>query len=147
MVPVYRKEFFDQWKFPAVTVAKFNSELDALASEAPTKIRAFTASQTGKIRLRSAVDERMMLSAMTDVPGVIVHKTGMYDATWSIQKNDYGIPSYRWKTGAIYGRNPTSTHPYCWIWLISIRQDYSGGGTYGASYPKHIDVDIATCPG
>ncbi|HEX6280575.1 MAG TPA: hypothetical protein VFZ49_11250 [Pyrinomonadaceae bacterium] len=146
MVPVYRKEFFDQWKFPAATVAKFNAELDALASEAPPKIAAFTASQTGKIRLRSAVDERMMLSAMTDVPGVIVHKTGMYDATWTIQKNDYGIPTYRWKTGAIYGRNPKSTHPYCWIWLISIRQDYSGGGTYGSSYPKHINVDIATCP-
>lgn len=146
MVPVYRKEFFDQWKFPASTVAKFNTELDALAAAAPPKIAAFTASQISKIRLRSAVDERMMLSAMTDVPGVIVHKTGMYDATWTIQKNDYGLPSYRYRTGAIYGRNPTSTHPYCWIWLISIRQDYSGGGTYGSSYPKHIGVDIATCP-
>ena len=147
MVPVYRKEFFDQWKFPAATVAKFNSALDALASEAPPKIAAFTASQIGKIRLRNAVDERMMLSAMTEVPGVIVHKTGMYDAIWTIQKNDYGLPSYRYKRGAIYGRNPKSTHPYCWIWLISIRQDYAGGGTYGSSYAQHIEIDIATCPG
>jgi hypothetical protein len=84
---------------------------------------------------------------MNDVPGLVVHKIGFYQGTWNIEKNDLGIPLRRYKTGAIYGRNPNSDHPYCWIWTINIRQDYAGGGTYGASYAKYMDRDIAACPG
>jgi hypothetical protein len=143
----WRKEFYDKWKFPAATVAKFDAQLDALAAEAPPKITAYTNNQVVKFALRNPVEERMMRSQMNDVPGLVVHKIGLYQSTWNIEKNDFGIPIRRYKTGAIYGRNPNSDHPYCWIWTINIRQDYSGGGTYGTSYAKYMDRDIATCPG
>jgi hypothetical protein len=142
-----RKEFYDKWKFPAATVAKFDAQFDALAAEAPAKIAAYTNSQIVKFSLRNPVEERMMRSQMNDVPGLVVHKIGFYQSTWNIEKNDLGIPLRRYKTGAIYGRNPNSDHPYCWIWTINIRQDYAGGGTYGASYAKYMDRDIAACPG
>ena len=143
----WRKEFYDKWKFPAATVAKFDAQFDALAAEAAPRITAYTNSQVNKFALRNAVEERMMRSRMNDVPGLVVHKIGFYQSTWNIEKNDLGIPIRRYKTGAIYGRNPNSDHPYCWIWTINIVQDYAGGGTYGTSYVKYMDRDIATCPG
>jgi hypothetical protein len=142
-----RKEFYDKWKFPAATVAKFDSQFDALAAEAAPKISAYTTSQIAKFNLRNPVEEKMMRSVMSDVPGLVVHKIGFYQQTWNIEKGDFGLPIRRYKTGAIYGRNPNSDHPYCWIWTINIRQDYAGGGTYGSSYAKYMDRDIAACPG
>lgn len=143
----WRKEFFEKWKFPSATEANFDSQLDAFATEADPMIRAYTASQLAKINLRSPAEERMMMSEMNDIPGIVVHKIGLYQSTWSIEKNSLGIPIRRYKTGAVYGRNPNSDHPYCWFWTVNIRQDYAGGGTYGQSYAKFMDRDIAACPG
>lgn len=143
----WRKEFYDKWKFPAPTVAKFDAQFDVLAAEAAPKITAYTNSQVNKFSLRNAVEERMMRSQMNDVPGLVVHKIGFYQLTWNIEKNDLGIPIRRYKTGAIYGRNPNSDHPYCMFWTINIVQDYAGGGTYGTSYAKYKERDIAACPG
>ena len=143
----WRKEFYHKWKFPAATVAKFDAQFDALAADAPPKITAYTNSQVNKFAFRNAVEERMMRSQLNDVSGLIVHKIGFYQSTWNIEKNDLGIPIRRYKTGAIYGRNPNSDHPYCMFWTINIVQDYAGGGTYGTSYAKYKEREVATCPG
>ena len=87
-----------------------------------------------------------MRAQMTDIPGMVVHKIGLYQNQWLISKNALGIPHNRYKQGAIYGRDPNSDHPYCRIWYVNIIQNYSGGGTYAASYATYVGSDFVTCP-
>lgn len=50
-------------------------------------------------------------------------------ALWSIANNEYGIPSYRyfnphvWVAYKMDGR--------CYVGYVTLRENYSGGGTYG----------------
>ena len=94
----------------------------------------------------NVAEERMLVANMSDVPGIKIFKTGFSEASWLIDKNDYGIPTARFKHGAVYGRNPASEDPFCRLWLINIIQDYSGGGTYGASRARYIDKSYVACP-
>jgi len=144
--PAERNAFYTKWSISGTTAAKLDKELDAIAAAAPAKIQAYTNAEAHRFTLRSPAEEKMMRENMSDIPGLIVHGIGFYQLTWNIEKGDFGIPLRRYKTGAIYGRDPRADHPYCWIWTINIRQDYAGGGTYGPSYAKYMGRDIASCP-
>lgn len=52
---------------------------------------------------------------------------------WRIQKDELGLPKYRYATSiwAIYKDNKDGM---CYLGSHSIREDYSGGGTYGQMY-------------
>ena len=95
---------------------------------------------------RNAVEEKLMLAEMSDVPGMKIFKIGFNQANWIIEKNGLGIPKARYKHGLIYGRNPASEDPFCRVWYINVVQEYSGGGTYGATEARYIEREFIACP-
>jgi hypothetical protein len=94
----------------------------------------------------NVAEEKMMLAELREIAGLKVFKSGISEASWLIEKNDFGLPTARYKHGAIYGRNPNSEDKFCRVWLINLVQDYSGGGTYGATATRYIDKSYVACP-
>jgi hypothetical protein len=95
---------------------------------------------------RNAAEEKLMLAQMTGVPGIKVFKIGLNQPTWLIETNEWGIPKARYKHGMIYGRNPASEDQFCRIWYVNLVQEYSGGGTYGATQARYIEKEFIACP-
>jgi len=81
----------------------------------------------------------MMIGALKNASTVKIHKIGLEGAVWLIDKNDFGIPTDRFKRGYIWARDTSDDHPYCHVYTIIIQQDYAGGGTYGASWAKFYE--------
>jgi hypothetical protein len=146
--PSARNEFLNKWGslLQAKQRQGFERDLNALAAAVPPKFAAFTQAQINKFPFRNPTEERMMRSQLNELTGLAVHKIGLYQNQWLISKDQWGLPNSRYKQGAIYGRDPRSDHPYCRIWYVNIIQDYSGGGTYAASYAKYVGSDFVTCP-
>jgi len=145
--PRDRKEFLDNWELKPKQRQGFERDLDAIAAALPPKIAAFTVDKINNFPFRNPAEERMMRAQLTEITGMVVHKIGLYQNQWRISKDEYDLlPNSRYKQGAIYGRDPNSDHPYCRIWYVNIIQNYSGGGTYAASYAKYVGTDFATCP-
>lgn len=83
------------------------------------------------------------------ITGLADHKifyTGVKEANWLIDKNDYGLPTARFKHGLVWVRYTPDDHPYCRIYYINLVQDYAGGGTYGATYGNYVGQTLAGCP-
>jgi hypothetical protein len=74
------------------------------------------------------------------------HKIGCGDADWQIEKNSAGIPLYRYKRTYMWIRNPSNDHPYCKSLSFVIKQQYSGGGTYGGSTVSEYFEQLCGCP-
>lgn len=58
---------------------------------------------------------------------------GSYSAVWTIFKDQYGLPNYRYSPNvwAVYKNNKDGLCYYGWH---VVREDYSGAGTYGQAY-------------
>ena len=58
---------------------------------------------------------------------------GSYSAVWTIYKDQYGLPNYRYSPNvwAVYKNNKDGLCYYGWH---VVREDYSGAGTYGQAY-------------
>jgi hypothetical protein len=95
---------------------------------------------------RNAAEEKMMLGALKDSAALKIHKIGLYHGSWLIDKNSLGVPIARYKQGYIWAKDPSSDHPYCFRYQINIIQDYSGGGTYAASYARFLGRMLVGCP-
>ena len=83
------------------------------------------------------------------ITGLADHKIfyiGVKEANWLIDKNDYGLPTARFKHGLVWVRYMPDDHPYCHIYYINLVQDYAGGGTYGATYGNYVGETLAGCP-
>jgi hypothetical protein len=74
-----------------------------------------------------------------------IHKIGLNQANWLIDKDYFGLPTSRYKQGMIWARNSADDHPYCKFYYVNIIQDYAGGGTYRASYALYIEETLAGC--
>jgi hypothetical protein len=61
---------------------------------------------------------------------MVIEKTG---TLWSIAKDDYGLPKYRYLYPHAYVAYKIDGK--CYIGNITLRQDYTGGGTFG---PLHV---------
>jgi len=75
-----------------------------------------------------------------------IFSVGLLGSSWAIDKNSLGIPTARFKNGAIYLKDLTQDHPYCYLTYVNIIQDYAGGGTYGASYTVYVRDKLVGCP-
>jgi hypothetical protein len=123
---------------------RFDAALDALAVSIRKRLPEHLP-KADRYIIRNPAEEKLMRSAMKDTPQLKVFKIGLNQANWLIDKNEFGIPRARYKHGMIWGRAlPGDT--VCLLWFINIVQDYSGGGTYGASYANFIRYDISGCP-
>ncbi|MBO9591471.1 MAG: hypothetical protein J7599_01095 [Niabella sp.] len=99
--------------------------------------------------VHNTAEERILRSGVTDLAQAKVLGTGLMESDWQISKNEFGIPTARFKHGMIYAQYPkTSTDDgFCRIIYVNIVQDYSGGGTYGASHANFIKSEPAGCSG
>ena len=87
-----------------------------------------------------------LLSAIDDIAQAKVLKVGIEEANWLIDKNSFGLPTARYKHGVIWAQYPNRDDGFCRILLVNIKQDYAGGGTYGASYGYFVSRAFAGCP-
>ncbi len=118
---------------------------DKLAASTAKKLPLYVPNPQA-YKIHNAAEEKMMKTILTDQARYKIYKIGLNQASWLISKNDFGLPTARYKHGMIYLRDTLSDHPYCYMTYVNILQDYSGGGTYGASYPLFIKDVLAGCP-
>jgi len=125
---------------------KVDPALDELAATVAKTIPLYVPSP-GKYAVHNAAEEALMKSKITDLSAADkVFKIGLDSANWNIGKDDYNFPINRYKYGMIYMKPSGADDPYCRMIFVNVIQDYSGGGTYGASYGRFIKSEIAGCP-
>lgn len=116
-----------------------------LAASVAKKLPLYTANPKA-YNFRNPTEEKMMKAALENAATLKIHKTGLNQANWLISKDNFGLPTSRYKHGMIWLRDPADDHPYCKIYYVNIIQDYAGGGTYGASYALFVEDALAGCP-
>lgn len=124
---------------------KFAAALDALAASAAKKLPTYKG-EFENYKFHNAADEKMIKGVLTRIADYKIFSTGLDGNSWAIDKNDFGIPTARYKSGAIYLRDTTDDHPYCHLYHVNIIQDYAGGGTYGASNTLFVKDKLVGCP-
>ncbi|TND07444.1 MAG: hypothetical protein FD123_3222 [Bacteroidetes bacterium] len=146
--PSRRTEFIKTqtgWNDDAEIVAKLNKALDDLKTVCAPKVSLLKMSDD-LFKYRDAASEAVMKNHLKNPPTLKIMKTGMSDNDWLIAKNDYGIPLYRYKRGQMWVKNSADDHGYCKGLYFVVRQDYSGGGTYGASHVNNYIEELYGCP-
>lgn len=122
-----------------------DAPLAALAAAAAKKLPIYLP-DSANFAFRSPLEEKRMKGTLGDTTSLKIHKIGLAQSNWLISKNDYGLPTARYKQGYIWVRDTADDHPYCHLYQVNIIQDYAGGGTYGASYAKFLDNTLLGCP-
>ncbi len=64
---------------------------------------------------------------------------------WTTQYNDIGIPSYRYSSQWFTVFVQDTSNGACFYQGFGLRQNYSGGGTYGKVFVDHGDSAVLTC--
>ena len=140
--PSERKEWLERW--PEDFVKCLNPALDGLAAVARKTLPGYTGPQG--YTFGTPAEKRALLSAIDDIAQAKVLKAGIKQANWLIDKNSLGIPTARYKHGVIWAQYPNRDDGFCRIFWVNIKQDYAGGGTYGASYGYFVSRAFAGCP-
>jgi hypothetical protein len=124
---------------------RLEASLDELKASLTRRMPEYTIN-TRSFNYRNAAEEKLILAELSDIPGMKVHKIGFNQATWVIDRNEWGIPKARYKHGLVYGRNPKSEDPFCRIWYVNVVQEYTGAGTYGPTEARYIEREFIACP-
>ncbi len=138
----------EKWMTRLNTVSakkKFNEALDGLAAAAAKKLPSYKG-DLDEFEFRNPAEEKLMRTELTRIANYKIYKTGLAQAHWLIDKDNFGLPRARYKSGAFWIRDTTEDHPYCTITYVNIIQDYAGGGTYAASYTQFIKDKLIGCP-
>jgi hypothetical protein len=95
--------------------------------------------------VKNAAEEKLLRTAVNDLAQAKVLQTGMMESTWTVSKNNYNIPTVRFKHGMIHAQYPKTVTDdgYCRIIYVNILQDYIDNGKYGASYAVFIKSEPA----
>ena len=125
--------------------AALNTALDALAAAAAKKLPQYKPDAT-VFAFRNQPAEQLMVRSMKNAATLKVHKSGLKEANWLIEKNAFGLPVDRYKHGFIWARDANDDHPYRHLYTIHVQQDYAGGGTYGQTFAKLSEDEIVGCP-
>jgi hypothetical protein len=89
-------------------------------------------SNPGKLTDPGATTAKVSAILKRDLPGraIIKFVAEQYNgAYWSIAKDDYGLPQYRYFNPHIWMAYKMDGK--CYVGYVTLRQVYSGGGTYG----------------
>ena len=140
--PSTRKDWLG--RSPEDFVKCMNPALDGLAAVARKTLPGYTGPQG--YALGTPAEKKALLSAIDDIAQAKVLKVGIKQANWLIDKNSLGIPTARYKHGVIWAQYPNRDDGFCRIFWVNIKQDYAGGGTYGASYGYFVSRAFAGCP-
>ena len=140
-----RERYFKSVQMNETRRAALNTALDSLAAAAAKKLPLYKP-DASIFAFRSPPSERMMLGALKNAAAPKVHKIGIKEANWLIEKNEFGIPVDRYKHGYIWARDNTDDHAYCHLYTLHIQQSYAGGGTYDQTFAKLSDDEMVGCP-
>jgi len=140
--PSARKEWLGKW--PEDFVKCLEPALEGLAAVARKTLPGYTGPQG--YTFGTPAETKALLSAIDDIGQAKVLKVGLQEANWLIDKNSLGIPTARYKHGVIWAQYPNRDDGFCRIFWVNIKQDYAGGGTYGASYGYFVSRAFAGCP-
>jgi hypothetical protein len=89
-------------------------------------------SNPGKLTDPNATTAKVAAILKRDLPGraIIKFVAEQYSgALWHIAKDDYGLPTYRYFNPHIWMAYKADGK--CYVGYVTLRQPYSGGGTYG----------------
>lgn len=125
--------------------AAMNPALDSLAAAAGKKLSLYKPDAT-LFGFHNPSAESLMKQSLKNAATLKVHRSGIKEAVWLIEKNELGIPLDRFKHGYIWARDNGDDHPYCHLYTIHVQQNYAGGGTYGAVFARLSDDVIVGCP-
>jgi hypothetical protein len=140
--PSRQKEWLGGWS--ADFVQCLTPALEGLAAVARKTLPGYTGPEG--YTLGTLAEKKALQSAINDLGQAKVLKVGIKQANWLIDKDSLNIPTARYKHGVIWAQYPNSDDGFCRIFWVNIKQDYAGGGTYGASYGYFVSRAIAGCP-
>lgn len=124
---------------------KVDDALDALGVSAAQKLPKYIPDEKN-FAVHNQAEEDLMKTGVSDISEAKIHKIGLRNTVWTIEKDSYNTPLHRFKQGFIWLRYPANDHPYCHLLQVNIIQQYAGGGTYGESYAKLVYNDYCGCP-
>lgn len=141
-----REEWAAQWlKQPAMR-KQFDAAWDELAAVAAKKLPLYKPSPES-FKFRFPAGEKLVMNSFKSLATIKIFRSGTDTAGWDIQKNDIGLPSYRYKDVRVYFRDTSDDHPYCRVVSARVKQDYAGGGTYStATYRSSVEEELFGCP-
>lgn len=120
--------------------------LDTLGAAAAEKLPLYQP-KASWFKFRDAAAEKLLMSYFKNTSTIKVLQIGIESAGWSIQKDDYNFPSYRYKYINVYYRDIGDDHPFCRHAYARIKQDYAGRGVYNREiYRSSATESIIGCP-
>lgn len=143
--PKARAEYYARDKFDATQQRELDPVLDSLRETVRRKLSGYRP-EPAKFAIRDPVEERMMMGQLRTSTTRKILRIGMAEANWTIYKDSYGLPSYRFKRGYIWARDTADDHPFCKLYYITIVQQYAGGGRYSASSANYEETVLTGCP-
>jgi hypothetical protein len=140
-----RAAYFKRDKLNERQQAALNPALDSLAASAAKKLPLYKPDGT-LFAFHNPAAELMMKQSLQNAATLKVHRSGIKEGIWLIEKNDFGIPVNRYKHGYIWARDSSDDHPYCHLYTIYVQQNYAGGGAYGQLFAHLFDSELVGCP-
>ena len=140
-----REKYYGQEKVNEARRSALDPALDSLATAAAKKLPLYKPDPS-VFAFRNPPAEQLMVRSRANGATLKVHQSGIKEAGWIIEKNDFGIPIDRYKHGFIWARDAGDDHPYCHLYTVYVLQNYEGGGTYGQTFAKPFDDEIVGCP-
>jgi hypothetical protein len=125
--------------------AAMNPALDSLAAAAAKKLPLYKPDAT-LFAFHNPAAELMMKQSLKNAASLKVHRSGVKESVWIIEKNEFGIPVDRYRHGYIWARDNSDDHPFCHLYTIFVQQNYAGGGAYGQVFARLSDDEIVGCP-
>jgi hypothetical protein len=124
---------------------KLVTAFDKLAAAAAKQLPTYKADLLD-YKVHNPAEEKLMRGVYRRIADFKIYSVGLAQSNWLIDKDDYGLPIARFKRGAVYLKDTTDDHPYCYLSYVNVIQDYAGGGTYGASYARFTRDELVGCP-
>jgi hypothetical protein len=140
-----REKYYAQEKVNEARRSALDPALDSLAAAAAKKLPQYKPDPS-VFAFHNPPAEQLMVRSRANGAALKVHQSGIKEAGWIIEKNDFGIPIDRYKHGFIWARDAGDDHPYCHLYTVYVLQNYEGGGTYGQTWAKPFDDEIVGCP-
>ena len=140
-----RAAYYKQERVNETRKSALNAALDSLAASAAKKLSLYKPSAT-LFAFRNQPAEQLMIRILQNATTIKVHRIGLKEADWLIEKNAFGIPLDRYKHGFIWVRDSNDEHPYCHLYTVHVQQNYAGGGGYGPTFARVSDDEIFGCP-
>ena len=132
------------WNTNADAVARLNTALDDLKTTCAPKIPLLKI-DANLFQYHDAASEALMKNYLKNPASLKVHRSGISDNDWIIEKNGIGIPLYRYKRGTMLVRNSADDHTFCKGLFFVIKQEYAGGGKYASSKISEYSEELYGC--